>query len=104
MTGAIGTAVAGGHGELFVQQFEGETLEASGNAASVAPAQAADLISANLVVGSGARQLVEARGWGEARDQLASAASALGLPTALRTLAPRPVYIRAPDARVPEAA
>jgi hypothetical protein len=68
------------------------------------PALAASLITAELVVGSGARQLVEARGWGEAREQLPSAADALCLPGNLRTLAPKPVYARAPDARVPQAA
>jgi hypothetical protein len=38
------------------------------------------------------------------RDLLPSAADALKLPEDLRTLPPKPVYARAPDARVPEAA
>jgi tRNA threonylcarbamoyl adenosine modification protein YeaZ len=99
----VGAAVLGGHGELFVQQFD-ERLEPRSDAASAAPGDAARLIDAALVVGSGARQLVEARGWGEARDELASAANAMRIPEALRTLPPKPVYVRPPDARVPEAA
>jgi tRNA threonylcarbamoyl adenosine modification protein YeaZ len=100
----VAAAVSGGHGELFVQQFDGASLEPLSEIANAVPALAASLITAELVVGSGARQLVEARGWGEAREQLPSAADALCLPGNLRTLAPKPVYARAPDARVPQAA
>lgn len=100
----VAAAVAGGHGELFVQQFDRGTLEPSSPVANAAPAAAALLINAELVVGSGARQLIEARGWGEAREARPSAANALRLPAALQQLPPKPVYARAPDARVPEAA
>jgi tRNA threonylcarbamoyladenosine biosynthesis protein TsaB len=48
--------------------------------------------------------LVEARGSGEAREAWPSAADALRLPKGLRALAPKPVYARAPDARVRDAA
>jgi tRNA threonylcarbamoyladenosine biosynthesis protein TsaB len=101
---AVAAAVTGGHGELFVQQFDAGTLLPASDVANAVPALAANLITAELVVGSGARQLVEARGWGDAREQLPSAAGALRLPKRLRTLPPKPVYARAPDARVPEAA
>ena len=103
-SGPIATAVAGGHGELFVQQFDGLSIQPDSSLSNAAPAQAAGLTSSNLVVGSGAEQLVRARGWGEARVLLPSAANALRLPEPLRTLEARPVYARAPDARVPEAA
>ena len=52
-----------------------------------------------LVVGSGAEALVAARGHGRAVDALPRAADAGLLPEALRTLPPRPIYGRAPDAR-----
>jgi tRNA threonylcarbamoyladenosine biosynthesis protein TsaB len=91
-------AVIGGHGELFVQQF-GAAGEPQGELVNAPPPVAAAATSANLVVGSGARQLVEARGWGEAREAWPSAADALKLPESLRNLPPRPVYARAPDAR-----
>ena len=100
----IAAAVIGGHGELFVQQFNGATLETELELLNLPPAEAAAITTASLVVGSGARQLVEARGWGEVRDLWPSAANVMRLPQSLRTLRPRPVYARAPDARVPEAA
>ena len=102
--GQVAAAVTGGHGELFVQQFDGITLEPLSEVANAVPSTAAHLLTAGVVVGSGARLLVEARGWGEAREQLPSAADALRLPNKLRALDPKPVYARAPDARVPEAA
>ena len=101
--GPVAAAVRGGHGELFVQQFDSTSTPRS-ELRNVAPAQAAQVITAKLVVGSGADQLVAARGWGEARELWPSAANALALPEALRSLAPKPIYARAPDARVPEAA
>jgi tRNA threonylcarbamoyladenosine biosynthesis protein TsaB len=98
----VAVAITGGHGELFVQQFaSGEPVSEIRN---LVPAMAASATSAELVVGSGARQLVEARGWGEAREAWPSAADALKLPAALRALAAKPVYARAPDARAKEAA
>jgi len=103
-SGEVAAAVIGGHGELFVQQFDARTLFAKSQVANAKPAQAAELIDATLVIGSGATQLVDARGWGEARNDLPSAANALRLPESLRSLAPKPVYGRAPDARVREAA
>jgi tRNA threonylcarbamoyl adenosine modification protein YeaZ len=100
----VGTALAGGHGELFVQQFDGATLTARSDLHNAAPAQAAQWITAELVVGSGAEQLVEARGWGTARSLWPTAANALRLPESLRTLAPKPLYARAPDAQPRKAA
>ena len=102
--GAVAAAVAGGHGELFVQQFDEASLEPSSELVNLPPAEAAAATSAPLVVGSGAAQLVKARGWGEAREQWPSAANVLRLAESQRSLAARPVYARAPDARVPEAA
>ncbi|HEX8838898.1 MAG TPA: tRNA (adenosine(37)-N6)-threonylcarbamoyltransferase complex dimerization subunit type 1 TsaB [Sphingomicrobium sp.] len=103
-SGDVAAAVTGGHGELFVQQFDAATLNPRSEIGNAVPARAAELVGAQLVVGSGARQLVEARSWGEARESLPSAASALRLPETLRSLPPKPVYARAPDARVREAA
>jgi len=102
--GEVAAAVTGGHGELFVQQFDAATIEPISELKNLAPAEAARLATATLVVGSGAKQLVEARGRGEARDAWPSAANALRLPARLRILPPKPVYARAPDARAREAA
>ena len=103
-TGEIAAAVTGGHGELFVQQFDAATLSSRSELRNATPADAAIFTSAEIVVGSGAEQLVRARGWGEARALWPSAANALRLPERLRTLAAKPVYARAPDARAREAA
>lgn len=102
--GVVAAAVIGGHGELFVQQFDAKTSEAVSELRNLVPTEAAAATTAPLVVGSGAQQLVAARGWGEAREAWPSAANALTLPENLRRLPPKPVYARAPDARIHEAA
>jgi hypothetical protein len=96
--------VIGGHGELFVQQFDGITAEPVSELRNLNPAEAAKLTTAPIVIGSGAKTLVEARGSGEAREGWPSAANALRLPQALRSLPAKPVYARAPDARIRQAA
>ena len=100
--GEVAAAVAGGHGELFVQTFDAMTP--TSEMLNLPPAEAAARVSAPLVVGSGAARLVEARGGGEAREAWPAAADALGLPEALRTLSAKPVYARAPDATAKQAA
>ena len=101
---AVAVAIAGGHGELFVQEFDGKARLPTNDVANLSPANAAARTSASLVVGSGARPLVEARGWGEARDVCPAASDALKIALQLRSLAAKPLYGRAPDARVPQAA
>ena len=99
----IAAAVIGGHGELFVQQFDTGANPTS-DLRNLAPAAAARFATAPVVVGSGASALVQARGWGDAVDGWPSAADALKLPEPLRSLPAKPVYARAPDARAREAA
>jgi tRNA threonylcarbamoyl adenosine modification protein YeaZ len=103
-SGEVAVAVVGGHGELVVQQFGGFAIASARDFFSLAPAAAAAATGVALVVGSGACQLVDARGWGEAREAWPSAANALKMPPALRSLPPKPVYARAPDARPKQAA
>jgi tRNA threonylcarbamoyl adenosine modification protein YeaZ len=102
--GEVAAAVLGGHGELFIQQFDSSSLQPSSELRNATPNEAVGFATADLVVGTGAKILVEARGWGQAHELWPSAANALHLPDSLRTLPPKPVYARAPDARVPEAA
>ena len=97
--GPVGVAIAGGHGDLFVQSFTRSPLKALGEPVSLSPDKAALAIAAPLVVGSGASALVAARGSGEALDLLPCAADALLLPKALRALPATPAYARAPDAK-----
>jgi tRNA threonylcarbamoyl adenosine modification protein YeaZ len=99
----VAVAVSGGHGELLVQEF-GARGEPAGEVHNLVPAAAAGEIRAELVIGSGAQQLVAARGWGEAREAWPAAADALNVSPALRTLPAKPIYARAPDARAKVAA
>lgn len=100
----VAAAVAGGHGELFVQQFDAATGEATSELRNLPPAEAATFATASVVVGSGASQLVSARGWGEAHEGWPRASDAMKLPEKLRSLPAKPLYARAPDARAREAA
>ena len=102
--GAVAVALAGGHGELFVQQFRRNPLRAQTETLNMPASEAATVIDAPLVVGTGAEALVTARGHGEALLLLPSAANALRVPLKLRSLDPKPLYARAPDARPREAA
>ena len=100
--GKIAAAVAGGHGELFVQTFERKKFTATGPVLNLTPAAAAMKVDAPLVVGSGAEALVEARHSGEALPLLPTASRALALPELLRMLECKPIYARDPDARMPK--
>ena len=103
-TGAVAAAMVGGHGELFVQQFERAPLRPGTPLFNLPPEDAVNAISAELVAGPAAAALVAARGRGQALDLFPSASRAMSLPEPLRTLPPRPLYARAPDAKVPVAA
>jgi tRNA threonylcarbamoyl adenosine modification protein YeaZ len=95
----LAVALHGGHGQLFVQTYGRDPLQAHDALRSLDPYDAAAAIGAELVVGSGAEALVSARGRGTATDALPRAADARLLPAALRSLPARPIYGRAPDAK-----
>jgi tRNA threonylcarbamoyl adenosine modification protein YeaZ len=97
--GEIAVALHAGHGQLFVQTYGREPLMPLDDLRSLLPGEAAAAVKAHHVYGSGAEALVAARGEGEAHDVLPRAADALRLPLHLRTLPPRPIYGRAPDAK-----
>jgi len=99
--GKVAAAMAGGHGELFVQTFDRKKFNPSGPILNLSPQAAAMKVDAPLVVGSGAEALVDARHSGEALALLPTASRALALPELLRSLECRPVYVRAPDAKAP---
>ncbi len=98
---APAVALTGGHGEVFVQMFDTSPLRASGLMRSMTPVDAAQAITHPRIVGSGAAAVIAARGWGEAIDALPRAADFLKLPDALAALPLRPIYGRAPDAKLP---
>ena len=101
---SVGAAVDGGHGELFVQQFDGASLQATTDLFNLPPSEAAEQIDADTVIGPAAKALVDARGTGQSLEGWPSARNALRLPQELRSLPPKPVYARAPDAKARDAA
>ena len=101
--GDVVAAVNGGHGELFVQQFD-RSLTPTTELFNLPPDEAAEQMTADLAIGPGAETLVAARGRGRAVNALPSARNAMHLPEGLRSLSPKPVYARAPDARARNAA
>jgi len=97
--GVVAAAIDGGHGELFVQMFDGRTLQAHSDVLNLSPEAAAAACPSETVVGPAAQKLVDARGWGTAIEGWPSAEQALRLPEALRALPAKPIYGRAPDAK-----
>ncbi len=98
-SGEVAVAVHGGHGQLFVQSYGHDPLEALDDLRSLSPEDAAALVTAPRVIGSGAEALVSARGHGSVRAGEPRAAAARFLPMTLRNLPARPIYGRAPDAK-----
>jgi len=96
---SIGIAMVGGHGELFVQRYALHPLMPLSAIESLPPHAAATALSEADIFGSGAAQLVAARGSGIAHDQLPRAADAVLLPEDLARLAPSPIYGRGADAK-----
>lgn len=99
----VTVAMTGGHGEWFVQDFT-EDGTPTGPLASLKPADAAGADSASLVAGSQSEALVAARGHGTARPLWPDARAFSLLPAAALTPTIEPLYGRAPDAKLPQAA
>ena len=97
--GEIAVALQGGHGQLFVQSYGRDPLMPLDELRSLTPEDAAQVVAAAMVIGSGAETLVAARGYGEALDALPRAGDAGLLTPELRSLPAKPIYGRAPDAR-----
>ncbi|WP_294294598.1 tRNA (adenosine(37)-N6)-threonylcarbamoyltransferase complex dimerization subunit type 1 TsaB [uncultured Sphingomonas sp.] len=90
----LAVVLEGGHGELFVQPYD-RPLAPAGPLASLKPDAALAAIGDRPAIGTGVRWLGDADGV----EALPDAARAILLPQALRTLPPRPIYGRAPDAK-----
>jgi tRNA threonylcarbamoyladenosine biosynthesis protein TsaB len=95
----VTAAMEGGHGELFVQTFDGTSLAPQSEVLNLPPQAAADVVQAQIVVGPGAARLIEARGWGTVVAGWPCADRAPQLPDSLRDLPPKPLYGRPPDAK-----
>jgi tRNA threonylcarbamoyladenosine biosynthesis protein TsaB len=97
----LAAAIIGGHGEYFVQLFQGPPMHPLAAPASLPPDAAARLCGDRPIVGSGAAALVAAGAPGPALPGIADARDVRLLPAALTALPPVPRYGRAPDARLP---
>ena len=97
---AVSVAMSGGHGEWFLGEFgpDGAVLAP---ARSVTPAAACNAAQADLVAGSQAAALVEARGFGQALTILPDARQLLLIDPVVLSPAVHLNYGRAPDARLP---
>lgn len=97
----LAVAIVGGHGEYFVQRFERHAMRPITPLASLKPEEAAAFCANDPVAGSGAEV---ARAHGATGPALVLSPDARGtalLPPELVSLPPRPIYGRAPDARLP---
>jgi tRNA threonylcarbamoyl adenosine modification protein YeaZ len=90
--------MTGGHGEWFVQPFDGNGLPLAENG-SLASADAASSLPLEHVGGSEAAAFIEQRGWGQAHPMLPDARWTPALPAVLLTTHIAPIYGRPPDAK-----
>lgn len=88
----VAVAVDGGHGEVFVES-------AAMAALSLLPADAAATLTAPVIAGPRAAELVALRGWGQALAAEADAREIAALDPAALMAEARPLYGRAPDAK-----
>lgn len=99
----VATVLEGGHGEVFVQPFarSPDGLTALAPLASLRPDAALAAINGRPIGGNGVAALLALDPSLVASDTLPDAADAVLLPPALSDLPPRPIYGRAPDAKLP---
>lgn len=99
---AIDVCMTGGHGEWFFQQFDAEGAS-TGAVESLPPSQAVVRSSASIVAGSQAPALAGECPGVTALDLRPDARAFALLAARHLHAAPRPLYGRAPDARLPAA-
>ena len=101
---AITAVLPAGHGELFLQAYSGRSLRPLGDALALRPEAAARVIDTPLLAGPATPLLADlhVEAASVTLDPLARYAALL--PSALRSLAPAPIYVRPPDAKPSKAA
>ena len=98
---ALAVVLEGGHGEVFMQGFSAPPLAETGPFASLRPDAALAALGTLPAFGNGVRHLAALDATQTLTERLPDAAAAILLPPALTALPPRPIYGRAPDAKVP---
>lgn len=99
----VTVAMTGGHGEWFVEQFDGEG-RTTFPLASLTPQAALTSAATEVVAGDQAEALVALRGRGTALSLLPDARAFALLPEDVLSERLDPLYGRGPDARLPGAA
>ena len=97
---ALAVVLEAGHGEVFMQVFD-SSLATLRPLASLKPEAAIAALAGLRAVGNGVARLLAADPSLHATDALPDAADWRLLPLALADLPPRPIYGRAPDAKLP---
>jgi tRNA threonylcarbamoyladenosine biosynthesis protein TsaB len=98
----VAAVLEAGHGEVFMQAFS-PLLEPLATLASLTPAAAIEALGHAPAVGNGVGRLLAIRPDLDAQEALPDAADVVLLPRSLLSLPPRPLYGRAPDAKLPAA-
>jgi len=97
----LAVVLEGGHGEVFMQTFAASPFAALDDLASRRPDAALEALAGKPAVGSGTRWLAPLDAALMLHEALPVAADAILLPEAFTTLPARPLYGRAPDAKLP---
>lgn len=100
-TAPLAVVLEGGHGEVFMQGFTASPLVPTEPLASMRPEAALAALAGRTAVGNGVRWLTQLDLSLATREALPEAAKAHLLPADLVALPPRPLYGRAPDAKLP---
>lgn len=96
----VSTAMRGGHGEVFVQNFDAAGMPQD-EAVSLAPEPAVQFCKHEVIAGTMAPEIVNLKGAGTALPLHPDARYVLALAPALITQDTAPIYGRGPDARLP---
>lgn len=97
----LAVVMEGGHGEVFMQCFSADPFMPDTALASLKPQAALAALDGRVAAGNGVRHLSALDPALAVTEALPDAAGAMILPDALRALPPRPIYGRAPDAKLP---
>jgi tRNA threonylcarbamoyladenosine biosynthesis protein TsaB len=95
---SLAVVLEGGHGEVFMQAFDAP-LAPLAALVSLKPEAALAALGGRPAIGNGVRFLRPLDAAAALTEALPSAADAILLPPAFASLAPRPIYGRAPDAK-----
>ena len=99
----LAVVLEGGHGEVFMACYAASPFVETAALRSLRPEAAHAALNGTPVAGNGVRLLTALDPAIDARETLPHAADAVLLPSPFAALAARPIYGRAPDAKLPGA-